>query len=506
MEFTGLEIDHSSEVAVYQQIADAIRAAVRDGRARAGDRLPATRDLARRLGVNRNTVVAAYELLATDGTVECHTGRGTYVLPVGPAPGTPDDGPVEPWSASFSRAVDGPGVERLLTVYRSVLSTEGISFAGSYPDESLMPADAFRRSLSAALRDPQDRLLSYGPTAGLPGLRDMLSESMTRNGATVAPENILITNGAQQGLELTFRTLLDPGDSAVVEDPTYTGALSVLGSIGARVLGLPSDDHGLLPDALVAAMERHHPRLLYIQPTFHNPTTRTMPEERRLEILDIARRYRCPIVEDDWAADLSFDGDEPRTMHALDGGRHVLYLSTFSKKLMPGLRVGWVAAPPEVLRRLVALKQISDCGTSPVLQGGLQRFLAQGHLGNHLRTTRVAYRERRDRMVASLERYLPAGARWTRPDGGMFVWVTLPDGFDGNDLFAAARRDGVLFSRGSLFHLDGSGANTLRLTFASTPPDRIEEGVGILGKLIRRRWPGADRPPSGTEFETVPVM
>lgn len=506
MEFTGLEIDHSSDTAVYQQIADAIRAAVRDGRLRSGDRLPATRDLARRLGVNRNTVVAAYELLASDGAVECHTGRGTFVLPAAVDPDVAGEAPVDPWSASFSRAVDGPGVERLLTVYRSVLSTEGISFAGSYPDASLMPADAFRRSLSAALRDPQDRLLSYGPTAGLPGLREALAEAMTARGGAVTADHLLITNGAQQGLELTFRTLLDPGDCAVVEDPTYTGALSVLGSIGARVLGLPSDEHGLLPDTLDVAMERHRPRLLYVQPTFHNPTTRTMPRERRLEILEIARRHRCPIVEDDWAADLAFDGEDPPTLHALDGGRHVIYLSTFSKKLMPGLRIGWAAAPPEVLRRLVALKQISDCGTSPVLQGGLLRFLEQGHLASHLRSTRVAYRERCDSMVAALASNLPEGARWTTPDGGMFVWVTLPEGFDGNDLFAAARRDGVLFSRGSLFHLDGSGAHTLRLTFASTPPDRIREGVGILGKLIRRRWPGGDRPPTATEMETVPVM
>jgi len=508
----GLVVDATLDVPVYRQIADAVVTAVGDGSLRSGDRLPPTRDLARALGINRNTVVAAYEALASDGVVSSHTGRGTFVLApavssrAGSSGGAPDDGDPVAWPMPFSRAVDGPGVERLMTVYRATLLADGISFAGSYPAPELMPVEAFRRATDAVLRDRPERALAYGPTAGDPDLRETLAEVMRASGSTIAPADVLVTSGAQQGLELTFRTLLDRGDVALVEDPTYTGALSVLGSIGARVVGVPADADGLLPDAFAAALERHRPRLVYLQPTFQNPTTRETTTPRRREVVDLARRHRCAIVEDDWAGDLRFEGDGQPTLHALDGGRNVVHLSSFSKKLMPGLRIGWAVAPPEVARRIEALKQIGDCGTSPLLQCALDRFLRDGALDGHLVRVRRAYRERRDAMLASLERHLPAETTWTRPRGGLFVWVTLPDEVDGDELFVAARREGVTFSRGSLFHLDGRGRNTLRLAYAAVAPERIDEGVAILGRLVRERRAEPSRSGSGRLVETLPVL
>lgn len=490
---------------MYRQIADGVRAATLDGRLPPGHRLPATRDFARSLGVNRNTVVAAYACLADEGWVTSHTGKGTFVAArheEAPAKWSAADS----WSTAFSRAVEGPSVGGLLSMFQQAIATGGISFSGSYPAPELMPVEPFGRAIAAALRDGGARTLGYGPTAGHPLLREWIAGSMRARGSSVDPETILITNGAQQAIDLVFHTFLERGDAAVIEEPTYTGALSVLASLGARVIAVQCDEQGIRPDLLAVALERHHPRLIYVQPTFQNPTTGVLGEERRRELLELAARHRCVVVEDDWGAGLRYEGGEPPTLHALDGGRQVIYLSTFSKKLVPGLRIGWVAAPPRVMQRLVALKQIRDCGTSPVLQAALDLFLREGGLDDHLRHVLPAYRERRDSMLRALERHFPAEAHWTRPEGGLFVWVTLPRGFDGAELYWAAQQERVHYSRGEVFHSKGEGSHTLRLTFSAVSPSEVEAGVATLGGLIGRRWPERTESTSSRTLEAVPIL
>jgi GntR family transcriptional regulator/MocR family aminotransferase len=508
MNIPGLQIDVDSEVPVYRQIADGVCAAALDGRLKPGHRLPPTRDLARQLGVNRNTVVAAYETLGTEGWVRSHTGRGTFLVQ---RPGNASDGAESPpesgaWFTAFSRTAEGAESGSLKSIYRLVIADEGISFVGSYPAGELMPVEPFSRAMNTAIRDGGPGALAYGPTAGHPPLKETIAAEMRRAGAQVGADEILVTNGAQQAIELVFRAFVERGDAVIIEEPTYTGALSVLGSLGARVVGVPVDDEGIRPDLLAIALERHHPRLLYVQPTFQNPTTRVMSETRRRELLALANRYRCLVVEDDWAGDLRFEGEDLPSLYALDHGRHVIYLSTFSKKLMPGLRVGWLAAPQPALDRLVELKRIQDCGTSPLLQSALHVFLREGGLDEHLDRVRPVYRDRRDLMLQALQRHFPAEAQWSRPVGGLFVWVTMPDGFDGEDLFGAAQQRGVLFSRGELFHSDGSGRNTFRLTYSTASPSQIESGVEVLGGLIRERWHGRDEAATRTASETMPIF
>lgn len=509
----GLEIDLHSATPVYQQIVDAIVQAAVDGRLRPDHKLPPTRELARTLGVNRNTVIAAYDRLAAEGWIRSHTGRGTFLVPrPNAAPNAagepePGDGPAgEPWFTEFSREVDGASVSGLQSIYSLAIATEGISFVGSYPADELMPVVPFGRSMAAVLEEDGARALVYGPTAGHPSLRETIAAGMRRSGSPADADHILVTNGAQQAIELVFRAFVDRGEAVVVEEPTYTGALSVLGSLGARVVGVPVDEEGIRPDLLAAALARHRPRLIYVQPTFQNPTTRETSESRRRELLALAGRYHCPIVEDDWGGDLRLEGRSLPTLHAMDGGRHVIYLSTFSKKLMPGLRVGWVAAPQPVLDRLVELKRVQDCGTSPLLQAALDRFLRDGGLEDHLERILPAYRERRDCMAAALDRDFPREAHWDRPTGGLFFWVTLPEDFDGNDLFVAARRNGVPYSRGELFHSDGSGRNTFRLTYSGASPEQIREGVATLGRLIRERWPEPRRFAQARSTQDVPIF
>ncbi len=504
----GLAVNLDGDLPVYRQIAEGIRSAANAGKLPSGFRLPPTRDLARQLGVNRNTVIAAYDLLAAEGRIRSHTGRGTYLVAERPAAAEDPARSIpvrDPWFTAFSRSVEGPGVGGLLSAYRVAISTDGISFAGSYPDRELMPVPEFRRAMESVLREDGASLLSYGPTAGHAELREWIAGEMRRRGSRISAEGILVTNGSQQALDLVFRALLDPGDAVVVEDPTYTGALSVLHSLGARLVGVPMDDEGIRPDLLARALERHHPRVLYAQPTFQNPTTRVSSEERRREVLALAARHRCAVVEDDWAGDLRLEGESQPTLHAIDGGDHVIYVSTFSKKLLPGLRVGWVAAPAPVLERLVTLKQIEDCGTSPLIQAALHAFLREGGLTEHLLKVRPIYRERRDTMIRALERHFPKGVTSHRPAGGLFLWLTLPPGLDSSDLHVAARGRGVLFNKGDLFHVDGGGRRTLRLTYAAVPTGRIEEGIRVLGELVRERVHRGGAVPA-EPAEAVPIL
>lgn len=508
MTIPDLNITLESETPVYRQIADGVRAAVADGRLRPGLRLPPTRDLARQLGVNRNTVVAAYDLLATERIVRSHTGRGTFVadpgraaLAAGPAPARDDD-----WLTSFSSAVQGPELERLLSAYRLAIASEGISFASSHPANDLAPVETFSKAMSAVLAEQRASVLTYGPLAGSPRLRETIAAGMRGRGSEVNASDVVITNGSQQALVLIFRILLDRGAAVVLEDPTFSGALSALGSLGAQMVGVPLDEEGMRPDLLELALERHRPRLIYVQPTFQNPSTGVMSLARRREILTLAGRYGCAVVEDDWASELRYEGDALPTLHALDGGRRVLYVSTFSKKLMPGLRLGWVAARPRIRERLIALKQVEDCGTSPLLQEALQRFLQDGGLENHLSRVQPIYVDRRDRMLDALDRHFPPGVHWTRPTGGLFIWVTLPEGLDSNELFLAARQRGVLFSRGELFHVGGAGRNTLRLAFGGVDPDDIPKGIAVLGELMCERLSERPADAADSRAEAMPIF
>lgn len=507
---TGIKLDPSSSVPIYRQIAEGIKAAAINGRVVPGHRLPTTREMARALGVNRNTVVAAYASLADEGWARGRTGKGTFLVPPQPAPGDAPTAaagdPSAAWTTGFSRAVEGPGVGSLLSFFQKAIDTQGISFSGSYPAAALMPVEEFMHAMRTAVAEQGASLLTYGPTAGVQSLREAIALLMQERGSFTTPDEILVTQGAQQAIDLVFHAFLDRGDSVVIEEPTYTGALSVLGSLGARVIGVPVDDGGLRTDLLAAVLERHRPRIIYVQPTYHNPTTGVLGEARRRELLALAERYRCLIVEDDWAAGLHYDAQPPPSLHAIDGGRHVIYLSTFSKCLLPGLRVGWIAAPGPVMERLVVLKQLRDCGSSPLLQAALGVFLREGGLTAHLRRILPAYRERRDAMLTALDRELPAGARSTRPSGGLFVWVTLPRGFDGRELYAAARAQRVAYSQGEAFHGREEGGHHLRLTFSAVAPEQIVSGVATLGALIRERWPEGQVGPTRHAVEAVPIL
>jgi GntR family transcriptional regulator/MocR family aminotransferase len=472
-----------------------------------GARLPAERALARSLRVDRMTVARAYEELVSEGLVERQVGRGSLVSGT-LSPGSADSEGAGPaasilhWTDTFASRAGSMSPHALGTLHAPAPESS-INLSSLFPDPSLFPLKEFREAMDNVLRREGARLLGYGAASGYPPLRRYLAGSLRERGMEVAPEEIVVTNGSQQGIDLVARTFLDPGDRVVLEDPTYTGAVQVFQSHGAQVAGTPVDSQGMVPERLEEVLRRRGARLIYLIPNFQNPTSGTMDLERRRRLLEVALRYGVPILEDDFGGDLRYEGEQQPSLRALDhGSEGVIYLSTFAKKLVPGLRVGWLAAPLEAARRLTYMKQVTDWSTSLLLQGALYEFCRRGHLDRHLKRVVREYRRRRDVMIASMERHFPGEVRWTRPQGGLVIWVTLPAGVDADEAATEAEAQGVLVGRGDLFSVSGGSRNNLRLVFGQASPEAIRKGIRVLGTILKRKvkeavgvaWSGAPEP------------
>lgn len=369
-----------------------------------------------------------------------------------------------------------------------------ISFAGGLPAAETFPLNAFQDACQHVLSTQGTQALQYGATEGYQPLRELIARHTARYGITVTPEHILITSGSQQALDLIGKVFLNPGDRVLVERPTYLGALQAWNAYQAEYVCVPVDADGMQTEALEAAL-RTGPKFLYALPNFQNPTGATLPLARRMQLIRLAAQYGVPIIEDDPYGQLRYDGEHLTPLVVL-AGRHpadtaetpydgnVLYLSTFSKTLSPGLRLGWIIAPPEVITRLGQAKQGVDLHTSTLIQMIAYTVASGGFLDQHIRDTRVLYRERRDAMLAAMRRAFPANVQWTEPQGGLFLWVTLPDTLDATALLPTALAAQVAYVPGGAFCADGTGRNTLRLNFSHTAPDLIDEGIHRLGTVL----------------------
>ncbi|HET9481494.1 MAG TPA: PLP-dependent aminotransferase family protein [Candidatus Polarisedimenticolia bacterium] len=502
-------------VALYRQLVDRVREAIAAGALATGERLPTTRSLALSLDLNRLTVARAYEELARLGLVEAHVGRGTFVADAiqrSPRVDSQSRPAGEPaveslrWSGLIARSADRAIEEGLPPAMMGATRAGTISFASLFPDPALFPVERFRRALDDVLRKDGHKVLGYGPPAGHPPLRTMIAEGLRSRGMQVENDEIVVTSGSQQGIDLVARALLDPGDTVVVENPTYAGAVQVFHSYGAQLIGIPVDAQGAVVARLEEAVERRRPKLIYLMPNFQNPTSETMSLKRRLAVLDLARSRRLAVLEDDFGGDLRFEGPDLPALKALGGGANVVYLSTFAKKLLPGLRIGWIAAPRELVERLVGLKKITDYSTSLLLQAALHEFCRRGDLDRHLSHVIGRYRERRDAMVASMKRCFPAQAVWSRPAGGLVVWVTLPDGVDSGEVAMEADSRGVYVGRGDLFYVDGGTRQNLRLTYAQAGPREIQRGIRILGDIIKQKLRTRRTAPRSGATGTLPLI
>jgi DNA-binding transcriptional MocR family regulator len=340
--------------------------------------------------------------------------------------------------------------------------------------------------IADGLLNARQEALGYCPVEGLLSLRREIALWMRRRGVAVNTENILILSGSTQGVGLVGRLLLNPGDEVVAEVPTYLGAVQAFRALQARVIGVPTDNDGMRVDLLEAILARRRPRLIYIQPTFQNPTGVTLSPERRRRLIQLARRYQTPILEDDPYSEIYFGEQRTQPLKASDTHDQVIYLSTFSKTLAPGLRVAWMAAPEPMIERLSLHKQVFDLNTTPLGQWCVSEMLRRNLFEEHLSHLRVRYKEKRDLMLAAIARHFPPEVRVTMPAGGFSLWCRLPGDLRARTLLREAVNDHVAFVIGEPFHVDGGGQQQFRLNYAYPPDDDIEEAIKRIGKAIKR--------------------
>ncbi|WP_457033031.1 aminotransferase-like domain-containing protein [Kitasatospora sp. P5_F3] len=358
---------------------------------------------------------------------------------------------------------------------------EVISFAGGLPAPELFDVAGLRAAYDRAFTEVPDRALQYSTTEGDPELRTAIAERLTGRGLATAPDELLVTTGSQQGLTLLTAALLEPGDVVLVEDPGYLAALQCFAFAGARVVPVPTDDGGLIPEALAELVARERPKALYLVPTFQNPTGRTLDTARRRAVAELAERHGFWIIEDDPYGELRYDGAaEPWIAGLPAAADRTLLLGSFSKILAPGLRLGFLRAPADLRRACVIVKQSADLHTSTIDQAAAARYLRDADLDAHIGRIRAAYRERRDALLAGLPKALPAGSSWNHPAGGMFLWVALPDGHDATALLATAVRHDVAYVPGAPFYATTPDPRTLRMSFTTHNPEEIGEGLRRL--------------------------
>ncbi len=480
-----IPIDRESKEPLYVQVRDALRGFISDGTLGPGSELPASRNLARTLDVNRGTVTLAYDELVTQGLLYRHVGRGTFVSnklpPALPGP-TPAPARRLRWE---ERLVLDPVRLRdpiFAEVARFAAQPNTISFAGGYPDSSLFPLDDFRRALGAALREEGKKLLNYGTPGGSPAFVELLRRMLLDRGIATLPEEILVVNGSQQGIDLVTRLLVGRGDTVIVEDPTYHGALNVFRALGARIVGVPVDQDGIDVQALERTLEREKPKLLYTMPTFQNPTGTRLTLARRKRLVELAARHELPVLEDDFKGDLGYEGEELPPLRALPQGRDVIYAGTFSKMLFPGVRLGWIVAPAPLVTRLSLAKSNVDLSSSLIFQAAMLRFAQGTRLERHAERVRSEYRKRRDAIVEALETEMPRGTTWTRPTGGFSLAVRVSQ--DTAELLPRAAERGVVYTPGRVFSVSGD-THLLRLSFGGVKVDQVREGVKRLAGAIK---------------------
>ncbi len=367
---------------------------------------------------------------------------------------------------------------------------EIISFAGGLPAPETFPKEELIGIVEEVIREQGDLALQYGTTEGDDKLRELIAKNYNDEGFNITKDNILVTTASQQGLDLLGKVFVNRGDKVMVGLPSYLGGLGAFNAYGADMIGIKFDEFGMRSDKLEEKLSElkangEKPKFIYIIPDFQNPAGVTMPESRRKEIIAIARKYDVLIVEDSPYKQIRFEGEDQKSLFALDGDGHVINLGTFSKIFVPGFRIGWVIADVEILDKFVVAKQSTDLCTSPFVQKIAAKYIEKGLFAENLKRTIQNYKEKKEVMMAAFEKYMPEGVTWTKPEGGLFLFVTLPEYIDTEDLFLKAIKKKVAFVIGSVFHCDGSGKNTMRINFSYVSKEKCLEGVKRLAQVIR---------------------
>lgn len=364
---------------------------------------------------------------------------------------------------------------------------EIISFAGGLPAPEMFPVEAMARAYAAVFAEEGRQAMQYSTTEGWMPLRRWIATRLCQKGIQADADRVMVTSGSQQGIELAAKIFLDPGDAVIVENPSYLAALQVFGEFEASFIAVGSDDQGMRVDEVERALNRARAKLIYVVPAFHNPKGTTLSQQRRERLIQLSREHGVPIVEDDPYGELRYEGPSPQSLAALDRDGLVIYVSTFSKTISPGMRIGWVHAHQDVFQALVIAKQAADLHTSTITQRAAARLLEQFNYDSHVEKIRAVYGERCRVMRDALERRFPEGSRWSRPEGGLFLWVELPPKVRGEELLQDALTEQVAFVPGAAFFASNPRHNFIRLNFSNSAPEKIEEGISRLARVLKRR-------------------
>jgi len=490
-----VHLQPESHVPLYVQLRDQLRALVHAGDLRPGDRIPASRELATMLGVHRTTVANAYAELESEGLIQGHVGRGTFIKGNGnglkitpPAPPVMNGGNGIRWELLFADERS----DEVLTRLTASAPENSLSFVMARPAEEFFPIDELQICVNAVLRREGTEVLNLGPSDGYPPLKQALLELLRREGLTIKDENLLITDGCQQSLDLISKAFVRPGDSVILENPTYPGAVSIFTGARARCLAVPVHTHpepgtslGIDVGALEATLAANRVKLIVLTPDFHNPTGTSMPMDSRRKVLDLATRYQVPVVEDHIYGRLHSRDERVPSLKHLDRTNLVIHIDSFAKVAFPGLRVGWIVAPAAAIERLRVVKQTTDLHTDQLAQAVLAEFLRRGLFTKHVFKMRKVYASRMVALDEALRKHMPEETRWTRPEGGMCLWLELPPGFDASELLIHVKERAVLFAPGRYFYVQGPLPNTLRLAFAGLDEKQILRGVMTIADLLR---------------------
>lgn len=470
-----ISVDSALEIPIYKQLAESIRAAIELGTIGQGERLPATRELAGQLGLNRTTVSAAYAMLEEAGLLQGQVGRGSFVAGNAASSTVP----------SFDWEMLLPPLDPMF----AASADANINFANSRPSEECFPMAEFRR-LSREVIDSREavEILQLGSPYGYGPLRSYLLNENLAAGLARAGDDLIITSGCQQALDLLARVLAADGNAGVLlEEPVYHGLLRVFASPRANIIPVPVGDSGINVNALEGLAGQQLGRLLVVTPDFQNPTGTSLNLEQRKAIVSIAQRAGWVVIESTVYRDLRYRGQALPTLKQLDESGNVISIGSYSKIAFPGLRVGWVIAPRPVIARLAEAKQTSDLHSDQLSQAVLLRFAESGELARHLQRTRQMGAERLRVVIESCERFLPAGCRFTRPEGGMNLWLELPGPLVAEELLKSAEEQGVSFLPGGYFSLRRTDGRHMRISFGGLSPEAISQGISIVGTIAREQ-------------------
>ena len=476
------DLERDGEVSITQQLVDRISAVIEAGELEPGSKLPPTRELAAEAGINHLTAARVYRKLAELGYVTAQVGRGTFVRALAPA-GSAAHG--DEWQVYALPPDEISYSEQVMADSFSLAGREDvISLAVGWPSPSTYPTEQLAAIAADVFEEVGGKALSYLPAEGLFDLREQIAARGRTYGFAEDPDEIVITSGAQQAIALTARATLEPGDVAVIESPTFIGMMTALRGTGARVIGVPVDEDGLDVDALERLLARHEVKLVGLQSACQNPTGRSLSEERRARLAELAVERNFFVLEDRVYADMRFEGTLTRPVREL-APAHVLYVNSLSKVVGGGLRSGWVAARGPVRDRIAMLKLEADFHSPTLIQHMAARWLAAGAYDRHVEDTIPFYRERRDALMAALERHLPGEYHADPPEGGHHVWVTLNRPLDERALYAEAARGGVTFTPGGAITAERRAQTSFRLSFSLLEPEQLDEGVRRFARAIR---------------------